>query len=97
MQIDQWFLPGICFNFFSWTTQNVQHEERNKLNTLSTEFTNKNHFTSVISRNRSPSPMARKTLENKQWTSVLIPVEGAFSSTLLLVASIKNNSLLSRT
>ena len=49
MQIDQWFLPGICFNFFSWTTQNVQHEERTKLNTLSTEFTHKNHFTSVIS------------------------------------------------
>ena len=44
MQIDQWFLPGICFNFFSWTTQNVQHEERKKLNTLSTEFTNKNHL-----------------------------------------------------
>ena len=95
IQIEQYFVPGICFNF-SGTTSNVQHEGRNKLITLSTEFTNKIHFTSIVSQNSSSSPTAKKTLENKQRTSVLIAITGTFISTLLLEASIKNNSLLCR-
>ena len=58
--------------------------ERNKLTTLSTEFTYKIRFTSNILSNSSP--MMRKTVENKHRTSLLITVAGTCFSTLLLVA-----------
>lgn len=59
-------------------------EEQNK--TLSTEFTSKNRFTSIISEISTSSPMATKTVENKNRILVLIAVIGTFISTLLLVA-----------
>nr|XP_022308088.1 platelet endothelial aggregation receptor 1-like [Crassostrea virginica] len=61
------------------TTPNYRIEEQNK--TLSTEFDN-----FIISPNSSSSPIARKTVENKNRILVLIAVIGTFISTLLLVA-----------
>ncbi|XP_078321762.1 uncharacterized protein LOC144621801 [Crassostrea virginica] len=66
------------------TTPNYRVEEQNK--TLSTEFTSKNRFTSIISEISTSSPMATKTVENKNRILVLIAVIGTFISTLLLVA-----------
>ena len=74
----------ICFVIFSGTTPNYRVEEQNK--TLSTEFTFKNRFTSIISPNSSSSHMARKIVEKKHRILVLISVAGTFISTLLLVA-----------
>ena len=70
--------------FFSGTAPNYRVEEQNK--TLSTEYTYQNHFTSIMSPNSSSSPIARKTVENKNRILVLIAVIGTFISTLLLVA-----------
>ena len=70
--------------FFSGTASNYRVEEQNK--TLSTEYTYQNHFTSIMSPNSSSSPMARKTVENKNRILVLIAVISTFISTLLLVA-----------
>ena len=70
---------------FSGTTTNDPVEGQNKLTTLSTEFTHKNRFTSNILPNSSSSPMARKTVENKHRTLILITVAGTFISTLMLV------------
>ena len=83
MRIKQWFLPSIWF--FSGTTTNDPVERQNKLTTLSTEFTHKNRLTSNILPNSSFSPMARKTVENKHRTLILITVAGTFISTLMLV------------
>ena len=70
--------------FVSETTPNYRVEEQNK--TLSTEVTYQNHFISIISQISSSSPMARKTVENKNRLLVLIAVKGTFISTILLAA-----------
>ena len=73
------------YMIFSGTTTNDPVEGQNKLTTLSTEFTHKNRLTFNILPNSSTSSMARKTVESKHWTLILITVAGTFISTLMLV------------
>ena len=50
------------------------------------EFTTQNLCTLILSQNTSSRPMARKTVENKHRTLLLITVAGTCFSNLLLVA-----------
>ena len=68
--------------FFSETTTKYPNKEQKN----TTKFTDESLSTLILSPNTGVSPMARKTVENKHRTSLVIAGTGTFISTLLLVA-----------